>query len=240
LSDSQPTPQPHRAPPRVKPLYLVLGGLGVVVIALVAIVLLTRKSNGGGPGGGGNQFSPTTGVFTFHIDPAQALTTAPTANADKAAKAAKPAAQEVEKLMHDFYVNAYLNTGEWANGAYDGVFDSFSAGAKAQAMHQLNVMTAGASAADNFASIKETSAHLKEKVLMDLNDQPYSVVAVVTFTATATLKDGTTAGLTSLGQYILQKVGSGWQVASYSVTRTAQGSKSSASGGTATPTAVAS
>jgi hypothetical protein len=210
-----------------------------VVIALAAIVLLTRKSTGGGPGGG-NQFSPTTGVFTFHIDPAQALTTSPTANADKADKAAKPAAQAVEKLMHDFYVNAYLNTGEWANGAYSGVFDIFSAGAKTQAMHQLNVMTAGATAADDFASIKETSAHLKEKVLMDLNDQPYSVVAVVTFTATATLKDGTTAGLTSLGQYILQKAGSGWQIASYSVTRTAQGSKSSASGGTTTPTAVAS
>ena len=238
MSDSQPTPQTHRAPPSVKPLYLILGGIGVVVLAVVAILLLT-KHKGTDTGGGDSGITPTTGVFSFHIDPPQALTTAPTANQDKAAKAAKPAAQAAEKLIHDFYVNAYLNTGEWTDGAYAGVFDGFSAGAKAQAMKQIDVLTAGSKATDTFNAITENNAHLKEKVLMDLNGQPYSVVAVVTFSAVADLKNGTSQTLISQGQYILEKVGSGWQVTSYSVTRSDQ--KATASGsGTTGPTAVSS
>jgi hypothetical protein len=238
LSDSQPTPQSHRAPPSVKPLYLVLGGIGVVVVAVVAILLLT-KHKGTDAGGGDGGITPTTGVFSFHIDPPQALTTSQTANQDKAAKAAKPAAQAAEKLIHDFYVNAYLNTGEWTDGAYTGVFAGFSPGAKAQAVKQLDVLTAGTAASDTFNGVTENNAHLKEKVLMDLNGQPYSVVAVVTFSAVADLKNGTSQTLISQGQYILEKVGSGWQVTSYSVTRSDQ--KATASGGgTTSPTAASS
>lgn len=211
----------------------------MVVVAVVAVLLLTKHKGTDNPGGGDGGITPTTGVFSFHIDPPQPLTTSPTANQDKAAKAAKPAAQAAEKLIHDFYVNAYLNTGAWTDGAFTGVFDGFSPGAKAQAMKQLNVLTAGTAAADTYNAITENNAHLKEKVLMDLNGQPYSVVAVVTFSAVADLKNGTSQKLISQGQFILEKVGSGWQVTSYSVTRSDQRATASG-GGTTTPTAVAS
>jgi hypothetical protein len=239
LADSQPTPQPAREPVRVKPLYLILGGLGVVAVIAVAILLLTRKGDGtpGDDGDGG--VTPTTAHFTFKIDPPQALITSPDTNPAKADKVAKPAASQAEKLIHDFYVNAFLNTGAWTDGAYTGVFNDFSNGAKAKAVDQLDVMTAGTAAADTFDSIKAKDASLKEKVLIDPNGQPYSVVAVVSFSATVNLKDGTTQTLVSQGQYILEKVGSGWQVTSFSVTRSDEKPSASTSG-SATPTAVAS
>ena len=64
-------------------------------------------------------------------------------------------------------------------------------------------------------------------------------MAVVTFTASADMKDGTAGTLTSQGQYILEKTSSGWKVTSFSVTRDDKGAKAAGSG-TATPTAVAS
>ena len=75
---------------------------------------------------------------------------------------------------------------------------------------------------------------------MDPNGQPNSVVAVVTFQATVALKDGTSGTMMSQGQFILEKAGSGWQITAFSVTRTDQGSKTSASSGTATPTGASS
>jgi hypothetical protein len=239
LSDPQPTPQTHRAAVRVKPLYLVLGGIALVAVAVLGIVLFSGNGNGSQPSGS-DAIPPTAGVFSFHIDPPQALVTAAGASADKANKAAKPAASAAEKIVHDFYVRAYLDPTQWTGGAYANTFDAFSAGAKAQAMKQLDVMTAGTAASDTFSSIKEKEAHLKEKVLMDPAGQPNSVVAVVTFEATAALKDGTSGTLTSQGQYILEKVGSGWQITAFSVTRTGQKSKAPGGTGTATATATSS
>ena len=220
----------------MQPRYLVLGGVGLVAVVVVAILLLSHKGGGPGPDGGSGGILPTAGAFSFHIDPPQALYTAADTNADKANKAAKPAAVAAEKLIHDFYVKAYLSPAEWTNGAYADVFDSFSPAAKAEAMKQLDVMTAGRAAADIFASIQASNAHLREKVLMDPNGQPYSVVAVVTFDAAASLKDGTAGTLSSEGQYILQKAASGWQVTSFSVTRSDRPAKASPAGSGATPT----
>ena len=210
-----------------------------MAVAVAAVVLFSGKGSGSQPGGS-NVIPPTAGVFSFHIDPPQALLTAPGSTADKTDKAAKPAASEVEKIVHDFYVRAYLDPAEWTNGPFGGAFDTFSPGAKAQAMKQLDVLTAGTAAADTFSSIKEKDAHLKEKVLMDPHGQPYSVVAVVTFEATVDLKNGTTGTLTSQGQYILEKVGSGWQITAFSVTRTDQKSKATATSGTPTPSGASS
>ena len=206
-----------------------------MVVIAVAVLLLTHKSNGNGTTGP-DGIVATAGVFSFHIDPPQALATSADSNPDKADKAAKPAASAVEKLIHDFYVKAYLDPAEWTNGAYADAFAGFSDGAKAKAMSQLDAMTAGTTAADTIATIKEKDAHLREKVLMDPNGQPNSVVAVVTFEATVNLKDGTVGTMLSQGQYILEKAGSGWQVTSFSVTRTDHGAKTSAGSGTATPT----
>lgn len=224
----------------MKPLYLVLGGLAVVAVAVVAVLLFTGKGTPPGTDSAGNTITPTTGGFTFTIDgQPQVLLSSPDTNPSKAQKVAKPAAAQAEKIIHDFYVQAFLAPDQWSEGTFDTAFTNFSDGAKAEAMGQLDVMTAGSAAADTFGGIKETDASLKEKVLMDPHGAPYSVVAIVTFTASADMKDGTAGTLTSQGQYILEKTASGWKVTSFSVTRDDRGAEATGSGAS-TPTAVAS
>ncbi len=242
MSESESTPQPSREARsrdnRVKPLYLVLGAIGALAVVVVGIVLFTGKDHTpGAPGGGDTNITATQGAFSFHIDAPQVLLTSADGNANKAAKMAKPAAQQVERLIHDFYVQAYLAPAEWEDGAYASTFDAFSDGAKAEAMKQLDAMTAGTQAADTIDTIKAGDASLKEKVLMDPKGQPYSVVAEVTFTASADLKDGTSGGVTSEGQYIFEKTDSGWKITSFSVTRNDKAGTTTAS---STPTGVAS
>lgn len=211
-----------------------------MAVAVVAILLFTGHNDATQDGGGDESPVPTaTDHFTFQLQSAQVLLTSPDTNPDRAAKVAKPATAQVEKLIHHLYVQGYLTPDEWTDGAYPDTFEGFSEGAKAEAMQQLDVMTAGTAASDTIDSVRTDEAHLKQKVLIDPNGLPYSVVAVVSFTATADMKDGTTATLVSQGQYILEKTGSGWQVASFSVTRddTVGAPSGSAS---ASPTAVAS
>jgi hypothetical protein len=240
LSETQTQPQPSREAgtreARVKPLYVALVVIGMIVLVVGGVLLFTGKDANTNAGGGDNaSIVPTAGAFSFHIDAPQVLLTSPNTKPGRAAKAAKPAAQQVEKLIHDFYQQAYLAPGEWENGAYAQTFTAFSAGAKAEAMKQLDAMTAGTQAADTIDTIKANEASLKEKVLMDQKGTPYSVVAVVTFTASADMKDGSSGAITSQGQYIFEKTGSGWQVTSFSVTRNDKAGTSSAS---STPTGV--
>lgn len=211
-----------------------------MAVVVVGVLLFTGKDNPPGGTDSANNISPSTGVFTFHIEgPPQVLLSSPDSNPNKAQKVAKPAAAQAERIIHDFYVQAFLAPDQWSDGTYDSAFTDFSGGAKAEAMSQLEVMTAGSAAADTFDGIEESGSSLKEKVLMDPHGQPYSVVAVVTFTASADMKDGTAGTLTSQGQYILEKTSSGWKVTSFSVTRDDKGAKATGSA-SATPTAVAS
>jgi hypothetical protein len=240
-TDSQTQPTPSREArtrdARVKPLYVVLAVIGVIVVVLGGVLLLTGGKDSPPGAANAGSISPTAGHFTFHIDQPQVLLTSPQTNPGRAAKDAKPAAQAVEKLIHDFYVEAYLDPVQWANGPYAGAFSAFSDGAKAEAMSQLDAMTAGAQAADAIDTIDTKDASLKEKVLMDQRGNPYSVVAVVTFEASAAMKDGSSGDITSQGQYIFEKTGAGWQVTSFSVTRNDKAGTKTAS---ATPTGVAS
>ena len=241
MAETETKPQPSREArtrdARVKPLYVVLAVIGVIVVVLGGVLLLTGGKDSGGGTGNAASISPTAGHFTFKIDQPQVLLTSPQTNPGRAAKAAKPAAQQVEKLIHDFYVEAYLDPVQWANGPYAGTFTAFSDGAKAEAMGRLEAMTAGSQAADTIDTIDTKNASLKEKVLMDQRGNPYSVVAVVTFEASATMKDGSSGDITSQGQYIFEKTGAGWQVTSFSVTRNDKAGTTSAS---STPTGVAS
>lgn len=240
MAESQTQPQPSREArtreARVKPLYVVLAVIGVIVVVLGGVLLFTGKHDTTGATGN-TSISPTAGHFSFHIDQPQVLLTSSETNPGRAAKAAKPAAQQVEKLIHDFYVEAYLDPVQWENGAYAGTFNAFSDGAKSEAMGQIDAMTAGTQAADTIDTIDTDTASLKEKVLMDQRGNPYAVVAVVTFEASAGMKDGSSGNITSQGQYIFEKTGSGWQVTSFSVTRDDKAGTKSAS---SSPTAVAS
>ena len=56
-------------------------------------------------------------------------------------------------------------------------------------------------------------------MLLDPKDEPYSVVAIVKFTAIGTGKDGNDLAMTSQGQYVFQKIDGTWKVVSFRVLR---------------------
>jgi hypothetical protein len=226
----------------IKPAYLIAGGVLVLALIVGALVLITGGSDS--PLVGGQSPVPTpafsftagkTVVVTTAMDPDQATT-------QKAVQAAKPTAANAEKMIHDLYSNAFLVPDDWTTGSYDAAFDDFTDEANAEAMKQIDVLTAGSAAGDTFSAIepgKKTT--FTTKVLVDPKGQPYSTVSTVTFTATATKKDGSGAiDIVSKGQYVIEKTADGWKITAFKVNRDDQPTKTAGSGSGATPTAEAS
>jgi hypothetical protein len=212
LSDGRHSSQPSR----IKPAYLIAGGVLVLAVIAVVAVLLAR-----GPDSAAGSASPVvTPKFSFKASDVVAITTAAKPNqkeADQAAKVSMPAA---ETILHDLYSNGFLVPANWTTGTYDSVLSDFADPAKAQATKQIDVLTAGASAGSTYSSISPETATLTAKVLMDPKDHVYSIAGRVTFTATAVNKDGSGAVLLqSKGQYILQQDGGSWKITAFSVRR---------------------
>lgn len=205
---------------------------------MIAGVLILVTGGSDSPLVPGDHSMAPTPAFAFKVSKTLAVTTMPKADKKQAEQAAKPAAANAQKVLHDLYSEAFLAPDNWSNGSYDTAFGAFSAGAKAQAMKQVNVLTAGSAAGDTFSDIQPDKATMRTKVLMDLKNQPYSAVGTVTFTATATKKDGSGAVmLVSKGQYILQKTGNGWTITAFSVDRQDKPVKAKPSASGASPTA---
>ncbi len=80
-------------------------------------------------------------------------------------------------------------------------------------------MTAGTGAGDAFGQILPETGVLKTKVLFDLKDQAYSVVAVTHFEAVGSGKGGQDVRMTSRGQFVFQQVDGNWRVVSFKVLR---------------------
>ena len=224
----------------LKPAYLIVGGVVALALIVGAVVLITGGSDS--PLVGGHSPVPTppfaftagkTVVVTTAMDPDQATT-------QKAVQAAKPAAANAERMLHDVYSNAFLSPDNWTAASYEAAFDDFTDEAKAEAMKQLDVLTAGSAAGDTYSAIEPgKKATFTTKVLIDPKGVPYSTVSTVTFTATATKKDGTSAtDIVSQGQYVIEKTADGWKISAFKVNRDDQPAKTTGSG--ATPTAEAS
>lgn len=203
---------------RIKPAFLIAGGIGALVVIAGILILATGGSDS--PLVPGDHSMAPTPAFSFKVSKTLAVTTMPKADKMQAEQAAKPAAANAQKMLHDLYSAAFLDPDNWSNASYDTAFAAFSDGAKAHAMKQVNVLTAGNAAGDTYSDIQPDKATMRTKVLMDLKNQPYATVGTVTFTATATKKDGSGAVmLVSKGQYILQKAGNGWAITAFSVDR---------------------
>jgi hypothetical protein len=57
------------------------------------------------------------------------------------------------------------------------------------------------------------------KILFDQKERAYSVVAITRFEAVGTGTDGDDVRMTSMGQYVFQKVDGAWRVVSFKVMR---------------------
>ena len=121
--------------------------------------------------------------------------------------------------MNALYIGAFLDPDNWLDGSYDSVWELFDEGASTEAQAQVETLTAGTGAGDTFEQILPDTGKLKAKVLFDLKDQPYSVVAITRFEAVGSGKDGQDVRMTSRGQYVFQRVDGEWRVVSFKVLR---------------------
>jgi hypothetical protein len=229
LAEGRHAPQTRR----IKPAYLIAGGVGVLALIVGLVVVLTGGSDS--PFIPGHSEAPTP-TFKFQVAKTVPVTTVllppdgSPPDAKKSEQAAQPAAANTEKTLHAFYSDAFLVPDNWTNDSYDDAFDAFTTQAQTQAMEQIDVLTAGTTAGDTYSDIQPAKATMKTKVLLDPKGLPYSAVSTVTFTADATLKDGSgTMKLISKGQYVFEKTDDGWQITAFSVRRTDEAPKGAAS-----------
>lgn len=227
---------------RIKPAYLIAAGVGALALIVGLIVIFTGGSDS--PLIPGHSEAPTP-TYTFQVTKTVPVTTVllqpdgTPPDAKKSEAAAQPAAANAQKTLHTFYSEAFLVPDNWTNDSYDDAFASFSGQAQDEANRQIDVLTAGSTAGDTYSDIQPAKATMKTKVLLDRQGVPYSAVSTVTFTADATLKDGSgTMTLISKGQYVFEKTADGWRITAFSVHRTDQAPKATGSA-TATETGSA-
>jgi hypothetical protein len=132
---------------------------------------------------------------------------------------ARPVASAVAKTMDSLYTAAFLDPSNWRDGAYDSVWTLFDEQAGTSAQQQEQALTLGTSAGDTFETVGDPKGRVAVKVLMNDQDQPVTAVAIVTFQALGTGKDGTLTRIVSKGQYFLRPGSDGWRVYSFSVSR---------------------
>jgi hypothetical protein len=201
---------------------LIVGGIVAVVIAGIAIVLLVGGGSGAGgllPGGDGDD-GPVTPEFAFQLDKVLAVPTRANVLPEELKPDAQPAADEVTVLMNTLFLEAFLDVDNWQTGTYDEIWSLFEAAAAAEAQAAAGTLTAGTGAGDAFGAIDPGYASLKAKVLLNHQDEPVSVVAVVTFRATGRGQDGAPDVLMrSNGEYIFQRVDGEWRIVSFHVQR---------------------
>jgi hypothetical protein len=206
------------------------------VIVAVAVVLGFVLLGGadGLPIIGGSPRSPTP-EFAFKMTKVTPVATSPESKHQDLATKAQEAAAQVGEQMNALYVGAFLEPDNWLDGSYDDVWDLFDEGASAEAQLQVDTLTAGTGAGEAFEQILPGSGVLKTKVLFDLQDEAYSVVAVTRFEAVGSGTDGGDVRMTSKGQFVFQQVDGDWRVVSFKVLRDNEVQAPSPSAG-ATPT----
>jgi hypothetical protein len=190
----------------------------VVVVAAVVLGFVLLGGADGIPIIGGSP-NPPTPEFAFEMKKVTPVATSAESKHQDLETKAHHAADQVGEQMNALYIGAFLDPDNWLEGSYDDVWDLFDEGASAEAQAQLETITAGTAAGDVFEQILPESGVLKTKVLFDLEDEAFSVVAVTSFEALGSGKDGQDVRMTSRGQFVFQQVDGDWRVVSFKVLR---------------------
>ena len=203
-------------PFRIKPPYLIAGGVVIAVGVVLALVL----SGGSGSGGGASaSVGPTTPAFTFRTTSVTAVPVRAGVKPLSLQGKAKPVAAQISKTMDAIYVAGFLDPSDWQHASYDTVWASFDQGAASEAQKQVDTLTAGTGAGAAFDRITPKSGTLEARVLLDDKDRPFSVLATVVFKAVGHGKAGNDLLISSDGQFVFEQVGGAWKVVSFHVVR---------------------
>ena len=193
--------------------------MGALVVAVLVAVVVLSLSGGDGPLGVivGND-TPETPEFAFDATKPKPVETATKPDHQQAVAAAKAPAEAVTQQLDDLYTAAFLDPGNWMDGAYDDVLGLFADGARDAAEAQLDVLTAGPEAAEAFETIRPMPSTLKIHVLFDEAGVAQSVEGSARFVGMGTGTSGQVM-LVSKGQFIFEKSDGEWLVVSFSVRR---------------------
>ena len=154
----------------------------MVVVAAVVLGFVLLGGADGIPIIGGSP-NPPTPEFAFEMKKVTPVATSAESKHQDLETKANEAADQVGEQMNALYIGAFLDPDNWLEGSYDDVWELFDEGASAEAQTQVETLTAGTGAGDAFEQILPETGVLKTKVLFDLEDEAYSVVAVTSFEA---------------------------------------------------------
>ena len=156
------------------------------------------------------------GEFAFHLANVQAspvTLTPPSELKDTARKAGVG----IKETMDELYFRSFVDTGSW--GDYGAAFELFDGEAQTRAEADVDVLTLGPTAKDDFEALEAPSGTLTIAVLTDKKDAPVTAIAEVQFLADAQGKDNTTTQISSIGSFFLRKVDGAWRIYAYRVDR---------------------
>lgn len=182
----------------------------LVVLGVAAFLLL----GGDVPGIGDGPSGP--GEFSFDLRSAQAFPITDTPPADLRGTA-EDAGTGIKETMDELYLRAFVDTSSW--GDYGAAFAVFDDAAQARAEADVEVLTLGSTAEDEFRSVAAPEGTLTIAVQTDKKDAPVTAIARVRFRAEVGRKDGGTVEVSSVGSFFLRPVGGTWRIFAYRVDR---------------------
>lgn len=189
----------------------------VVPIVLVAAALVILLLQGGEVPILGGEEKPVP-AFDFTVKRSVAVATAADGDVQALAPEAEAVGTEITPTIDDLYTNAFIDPSNWESGDYEEAFAAFTPDAAAAAEQNLDSLTLGATAGDDFESVDPGKGVLSYEVLFDLDGNPDTAVVSVRFTALGERTDGTFVQIVSEGQYFLRDL-DGWQITAFDVTR---------------------
>jgi hypothetical protein len=205
----------------------------IVLVAVAAFVILLLQGGDVPILGGEDEPVPE---FDFTVKRSVAVATVADADVSALAPEAEAVGAEITPTIDDLYTNAFLDPSNWEAGDYEEVFAAFAPDAATAAEQNVDTLTLGATAGDDFASVDPGKGFLSYEVLFDRDGNPDTAVVTVRFTALGERTDGTFVQIVSDGQFFLQDL-DGWQVTAFDVSRSDEETEAPSPSATTSPSA---
>lgn len=196
--------------------------IGVAVLAIVAVAAVLLL--GGDEGSllpGGDDEGPSEFGFELRRVRAVPVGDRPAAQLQDEAD---EAADAVKVTMDRLYFAAFVDEDAW--GSYDDAFALFLGPAVDGAREDVDALTLGAAAADDYEGLADPAGTLQVTVLTNERDAAVTAIARVTFRADAELSTGGSSRVTSDGSFFLRPTDEGWLIFGYRVDREAEAAAS--------------
>lgn len=187
----------------------------IVLVAVAVLVILLLRGGDVPILGGDDEPVPE---FDFTVKRSVAVPTAIDADVAALTPQAETIATEISPMLDDLYTNAFIDPSNWRDGDYEEVFAAFAPDAVSAAEQNVDTLTLGTTAGDDFESVDPRKGFLTYEVLFDHDGNPDTAVAAVRFTALGERTNGTFVEIVSDGQYFLQEI-DGWKITAFDVRR---------------------